>query len=114
MNPGRYTIKSFFTFQNLEQLLIPEIQRDYVWQIDNITKLLQSILDDSKSKAKTDTSITEDFLKSLAPDVREMLVRSLEEKKVFSNIGFIYAYYDAEQITKYMLIDGQQRLTSVF
>jgi len=114
MNPGRYTIKSFFTFQNLEQLLIPEIQRDYVWQIDNITKLLQSIVDDSKSKAKTDTSITEDFLKSLAPDVREMLVRSLEEKKVFSNIGFIYAYYDAEQITKYMLIDGQQRLTSVF
>lgn len=114
MNPGRYTIKSFFTFQNLEQVLIPEIQRDYVWQVDNITKLLQSILDDFKSKAKTDASLTEDFLKSLTPDVREMLIRSMEEKKVFSNIGFIYAYYDAEQITKYMLIDGQQRLTSVF
>ena len=114
MNPGRYTIKSFFTYQNLDQVLIPEIQRDYVWGVSNIQKLLNSLLEDFNSTAIVDAEITDEFIRQLPKQAREYIVRGLEQQKTYSNIGFIYAYFDQEQIDKYLLIDGQQRLTSVY
>ena len=50
MNTGRYTLKSFLTDHNLDQIIIPEIQRDYVWQEENVTKLLISIFENSKKQ----------------------------------------------------------------
>ncbi|WP_419699034.1 DUF262 domain-containing protein [Mucilaginibacter sp. NFX135] len=114
MNHGRFTIKEFFSFPQLEQVLIPEIQRDYVWKKENINKLLLSIIADFSAKTETDASVSEDQLKQIPAALREEFARMMAKKKTFSNIGFIYAYFDTEQFAKYMLIDGQQRLTSVF
>jgi uncharacterized protein with ParB-like and HNH nuclease domain len=114
MNAGHYTIKSFFTYQNLEQVLIPEIQRDYVWKTENIRKLLQSIMDDFTTQAGTDAVLTVEYISNLPSSIREEVLRAREKQKAISNIGFIYAYYDVEQHTKYILIDGQQRMTSIF
>ncbi|WP_342327617.1 DUF262 domain-containing protein [Pedobacter sp. FW305-3-2-15-E-R2A2] len=114
MNSAKYSIKDFFTFQNLEQILVPEIQRDYVWKIENVKKLLNSFIEDQEKWNETKESYPEEMLQKLSPKMRESLLRELENSKVFCNIGFIYGYHDPEQISKYILIDGQQRLTTIF
>jgi uncharacterized protein with ParB-like and HNH nuclease domain len=66
---------------------VPEFQREYVWQKDNVEKLLQDILDElyDNEEIRKDT---EYFL------------------------GSIVVYRDKDKT--YQLIDGQQRLTTIF
>ncbi|WP_183576105.1 DUF262 domain-containing protein [Mucilaginibacter sp. X5P1] len=114
MNPGRYTLKSFFTYQNLDQVLIPEIQRDYVWTTENVGKLIKSLLEDFHEDDRYAVEVTSEKLNIFPPQVKDLFVRALEQQKPFSNIGFLYAYSDSDDPNKYMLIDGQQRLTTLF
>jgi hypothetical protein len=111
MNAGRYTLREFLCNHNLLQILIPEIQRDYVWRTDNIEKLLQSLWEDSNKKNESDLS--EDQMQALPVNVRELVAREAEKNKVYANIGFVYAYYDTQYDGRYMLIDGQQRITTL-
>ncbi|MFM9950401.1 MAG: DUF262 domain-containing protein [Saprospiraceae bacterium] len=83
MKTGRYSILDILDFQNLEQLIVPEIQRDYVWSESDVNDLLNSIKDGF-------------------------------ENNDIPYLGFIYAYNDKEYVYKYFLIDGQQRITTVF
>ena len=50
MKTGRYSLKELLTHNEIEQIIIPEIQRDYVWKEDNVIKLLDDIV--LKFKAK--------------------------------------------------------------
>lgn len=85
MKTGNYSILDILEFQNLDQLIIPEIQRDYVWKANDVIHLLDSI--------------------------REGFEEDSGEKPY---LGFIYAYTDRDYVYKYFLIDGQQRMTSIF
>lgn len=85
MRTGNYDLLTILEDQGLEQFLIPEIQRDYVWQIRDV----QDFLDYIKQGHDGDAS-----------------------DKPY--LGFIYAYNDRDYPYKYILIDGQQRLTTIF
>jgi uncharacterized protein with ParB-like and HNH nuclease domain len=112
MKAGKYTIKELFSNRYVEQIIVPEIQRDYVWGEEQITGLINSIYDDfikysdnHSTVPKIETSDNE-------------LIKSFEEfykKRNYSaNIGFIYAYNDEQFPGKYYLIDGQQRITTIY
>lgn len=83
MKTGRYSILDILDFQNLEQFVIPEIQRDYVWSKKDVNDVLDSIKDGF-------------------------------ENEDIPYLGFIYAYNDKDYVYKYFLIDGQQRITTIF
>ncbi|HEV7333156.1 MAG TPA: DUF262 domain-containing protein [Flavisolibacter sp.] len=83
MKTGNYQISEILLFQNLEQLIIPEIQREYVWKEEDVTDLLKT------------------------------LAEGLQNKDV-PYLGFIYAYSHRDFLYKYFLIDGQQRMTTIF
>ena len=85
MKNDNYTILEMFEFRDLDQLVIPEIQRDYVWGKNEVCDLLESIKDGFES-----------------------------ENGDIPYLGFIYAYNDRDYVYKYFLIDGQQRMTTVY
>jgi uncharacterized protein with ParB-like and HNH nuclease domain len=114
MNSGKYQLKAFLTDHNLDQIIIPEIQRDYVWQEENVIKLLKSIkLNSDRQRDMADT-ISEEQLKQLPPEAQDILIRAMEDKKHYCNVGFLYAYFDPELAGRFVLIDGQQRMTTLF
>lgn len=84
MNTGKYKILEILEFQNLEQFIVPEIQRDYVWGISDVLDLLESIKD------------------------------GFDSEEDIPYLGFIYAYNDKDYVYKYFLVDGQQRMTTVY
>ena len=114
MNTNRYSLKSFLTDHNLEQIVIPEIQRDYVWREDNVKKLLSSIKEDADRQENVLAGVDQETLSKLPPAAREALSRSIDEGKSYCNVGFLYAYNDPEFPGRFMLIDGQQRITTLF
>jgi hypothetical protein len=85
MNTGKHHLLDFLEFTNLEQLVVPEIQRDYVWQTENILDLLET------------------FQEGFS-----------DERKDIPYLGFIYAFKDKDYAYRYFLVDGQQRITSVY
>ena len=85
METEKYSILEILEFKNLEQFIVPEIQRDYVWQTTDVIDLLNSLKDGFEG-----------------------------EERERPYLGFIYAYNDREYVYKYFLVDGQQRLTTIF
>lgn len=92
--------ESILTLLALNNLIVPEIQRDYVWG-ENEDVLRKFISDIKKYAKKCDTC-----------------KRVHSEKN--NNIGFLYSYkppYQELEQGRYLdefLIDGQQRITTVF
>ena len=114
MKAGKYTIKDFFVNRYLKQVIVPEIQRDYVWQEEQLMGFLNSLLADF-FKFATYESVNLDS--ALRPEDKELALSFNTYRKRLtcaSNIGFIYAYNDEEFAGRYFLIDGQQRITSAF
>lgn len=85
MNTGKYSLLEILEFTNLDQLVVPEIQRDYVWDVNDVLDLLETIKDGFEG-----------------------------EKGNIPYLGFIYAYNDRDYPYKYFLVDGQQRMTSLY
>jgi uncharacterized protein with ParB-like and HNH nuclease domain len=111
MKPGKYSLKELFKDRNVERILIPEIQRDYVWGNDQVNGLLGSIIDEYRKFRKADYHIevlTED------QQLQHAFYDYYKKQKHVANIGFIYAYDDPHYIGNYFLIDGQQRLTTTY
>lgn len=114
-----------FGNRHIEQLVIPEIQRDYVWGKQQVEHLLGSILENfnawqQEQMAPTVKVLRSDSvagagsgdgdLQSLQADFAEFHARRIHS----TNVGFIYAYSDNDLPGQCFLIDGQQRLTTLY
>ena len=58
MKTGRYKLKDLFDNKEIDQIIIPEIQRDYVWTKDNVKGLLNSIFSHYEEKVDLELDIT--------------------------------------------------------
>lgn len=108
---GVYNIKSLFALADVQQLVIPEVQRDYVWEEKNCNRLYHTIkhaFDNRKNNMPDSYSQITDM--NLRNDFENRFI----EKNCRVNLGFIYAYHDSDYIGKQFVIDGQQRFTSIF
>lgn len=114
MKAGKYTIKDFFVNRYLRQVIIPEIQRDYVWQEPQLRGFLTSLLDSFYGFTGFDFAKSGLALQEEDKELVESFTAYRKRLTCSANIGFIYAYSDEEFAGRYFLIDGQQRITSVF
>ncbi len=113
MKTGKYTLREFFSDRDLNTIIVPEIQRDYVWGKEQTMKFLESIIDDFEE------FMNPEKLKSIQcnpndKDVQLEFEKYYKKNYLSSNIGFIYAYSDSDYPGSYFLIDGQQRFTTIF
>ncbi len=111
MKAGKYSIKELFNNRYVEQIVIPEIQRDYVWGKKEVEGLLTSILEGYKDFNK---GVLINQFSELDEEIEKAFEQYYKKLKFTCNIGFIYAYNDPEYSGKYFLIDGQQRLTTIY
>src|SRR5690554_2761342 len=111
MKAGKYTIQELFFNRYIEQIIIPEIQRDYVWQQEQIEGLLSSISDDFQHFKNAEVPTIDADLDESFPEDFEVFYRRRNHS---SSIGFVYAYSDSQYEGHYFLIDGQQRITTIF
>lgn len=112
MKTGRYNIKQLLTNSEVDQIIIPEIQRDYVWEEQNVLGLLRSIYKHYQKKETLQLEIKCDG-ESLSTDVEKFLTDEYMRVRYNTQVGFIYAYHDSSYAGKLFLIDGQQRLTTL-
>lgn len=114
MKTGRYNLKELLTHNEIEQIIIPEIQRDYVWQKDNVSKLIRSILFHfgKKEKKQLKFQIDGDSIENIG--IVKFLQHEYDRLIYNLKLGFIYAYHDNEYAGKFFLIDGQQRITTLY
>ena len=111
MKAGKYSLKELFNNRYVNQIVIPEIQRDYVWGKNQVEGLLNSIHEDFENFKK---GIDINQLPQLEVEIQKAFKEIYNKQKYACNIGFIYAYNDPEYSGKYFLIDGQQRLTTIY
>lgn len=111
MKTGKYTLREFFSDRDLNTIIVPEIQRDYVWGKEQIERFLDSIIDDFNA-FKGSTPIKE--IDNVSSEIVDSYNEFYKKNYLSSNIGFIYAYSDSDYPGSYFLIDGQQRFTTIF
>ena len=114
MKTGRYSLKELLTHNEIEQIIIPEIQRDYVWEISNVAKLIDDINKNYEKKINHQLEIKINGIIEENDSVNQFLTKEYERLKYHQKLGFIYAYHDRDYAGKFFLIDGQQRLTTLF
>ena len=114
MKTGRYSIAQLLTSPEVEQIIIPELQRDYVWGERNVKGLLTSILDNFNQKEERSLQINDSQGNEIESDIRNFLNEEYMRLRHNMRIGFIYAYHDRALASQFYLIDGQQRLTTIF
>jgi len=125
MRTGRYCMAELFCNRYIDQLVIPEIQRDYVWGPDQTKRLMGAILENFANwknanenspftiisgEDSSSSQIEHEDVKSLTAEFTSLYAR----RRYGTNIGFVYAYNDGDLPGQYYLIDGQQRLTTIF
>src|ERR1017187_8890595 len=105
MRTGRYSIAELFGNRHIEQLTIPEIQRDYVWEPKQVEHLLTSILNNFQDWQREKTAPPLQVVARNSPaeaPVGDEEVRSLQDEFAAfyarrthaTNMGFVYAYCD--------------------
>lgn len=114
MKTGRYSVSNLLNSTDIEQIIIPEIQRDYVWQELNVKNLLKSIIDKYKEKKELSLQIKNSNGSSIEESISLYLQEEYNRLKYNTRVGFIYAYHSQDNAGKYFLIDGQQRMTTLF
>ncbi|MDB5022872.1 MAG: hypothetical protein JWP78_627 [Mucilaginibacter sp.] len=110
MKTGKYNIRDLFNNRYIEQIIVPEIQRDYVWGEEQVNGLLNSIVTDFGNYNDSELDLPE----TIDEELRAEFFEFHRSRAFASNIGFIYAYTDHEYAGKYFLIDGQQRVTTIY
>lgn len=113
MKTGRYNFQELLTHNEIDQIIIPEIQRDYVWKEDNVLNLINDIVRKFREKKEVslDISVNQSEVDN---NVKDFLQKEYEKLRYHLKLGFIYAYYDREFPGKFFLIDGQQRITTLY
>ena len=114
MKTGRYNLEQLFTSPEIGQIVIPELQRDYVWENRNVYGFLSSIICNYKKKTSLELSITKEDGSFVDEDIHEFLNIEYMRLRYNTRVGFIYAYHDITLPGQYYLIDGQQRITTLF
>lgn len=118
MKSGRYSLAQLLDSDSIEQIIIPEMQRDYVWKAENVERLLGSIGDkwSKKESMALDIKVKDgkDSEGGIETSIHDYLTKEYERLRFNTRIGFIYAYYDASDSRRLYLIDGQQRITTLF
>lgn len=112
MRTGRYNIIQLLTSLEVDQIIIPEIQRDYVWKESNVLGLLRSIWSNYTQKQNLTLDIKCDGY-GVTDEVSKYLTDEYQRIRFSTNVGFLYAYHDPTYIGKLFLIDGQQRITTL-
>lgn len=113
MKTGRYKLKDLFDNKEIDQIIIPEIQRDYVWTKYNVKGLLNSIFSHYEEKVDLELDITCQG-NDITEEERAFLTEEYRRLRFNTRIGFIYAYKDDSYNGKLFLIDGQQRMTTLY
>ncbi|SFH38600.1 DUF262 domain-containing protein [Modicisalibacter xianhensis] len=115
MKAGKYTYKELFVNRYVRRIIVPEIQRDYVWKEPQLKGFLQSLTADFKKFVYASVPQVESLEDN---DKNAQLQQDFDlfyrKRNYSSNIGFIYAYTDEQYLGRYFLIDGQQRITSIY
>lgn len=113
MKTGRYSLYQLLNNPEIEQIIIPEIQRDYVWKEQNVRNLLESIKAKYEGKESVELTINANNA-TLSDSIKGYLSKEYEKLMYSTKIGFIYAYHDPNYPGKFFLIDGQQRITTLY
>lgn len=114
MKTGRYSLKQLLTHNEIEQIIIPEIQRDYVWEVSNVKKLIVDIKKSFDKKSSHQIEIKVNGKEGIPESISQFLSQEYERLVYQQKLGFIYAYHDRDYAGKFFLIDGQQRITTLF
>jgi uncharacterized protein with ParB-like and HNH nuclease domain len=114
MKTGRYSLKQLLTHNEIEQIIIPEIQRDYVWEVSNVKKLIGDIQKSFEKKSSHQLDIKVSGKESVSESISQFLSQEYERLVYQQKLGFIYAYHDRDYAGKFFLIDGQQRITTLY
>ena len=97
MRAGKYNYQALFVNRYVEQLIIPEIQRDYVWQKPQVVGLLSSIAEDFTRFQHADIPVLSSNVDSTdSKHLNADFADFYRQRNHSSNIGFIYAYSDQQ------------------
>ena len=114
MRAGKYSYKELFVNRYVEQLVVPEIQRDYVWQEPQLKGFLESLAGDFRAFRTASVPDLEAVDGIKDPSLQQDFDTFYRRRNYSANIGFIYAYSDEQYPGRYFLIDGQQRITTLY
>ena len=112
MKSGKYTLRELWADGDAEQFVVPELQRDYVWTTRQVEPLLKNLYE--SYTCFKNFSLPELVNAQLDQVQIREFERIYRESNCSCNLGFIYAYYDADVQNRYFLIDGQQRMTTIY
>ena len=113
MKTGRYSLFDLLTHPEIEQIIIPELQRDYVWEEINVCGLLDTIFSQYSKQTEIEFICQADGQTIDGPSF-DFLKEEYFRMRFSTRIGFIYAYHDPTYAGKFFLIDGQQRITTLY
>jgi hypothetical protein len=114
MKAGKYTLHELFSNPAIEQLIVPEIQRDYVWDDKQLLPFLASLRAEAQGWKQSAVTPALPELDVELKAAFERFYQQEQQQKHSHSIGFIYAYQDSAYPGRYFLIDGQQRLTTLY
>ena len=103
-----------FTFSELlgrgdtRQFVVPELQRDYVWERKNWQAVATQLLDSYRAYL-----VPAALPKEMPEEMLSDFMAFHRKKHLGYNLGFLYAYTDPAYSGHCFLIDGQQRLTTL-
>lgn len=110
-------------------LIVPEIQREYVWGYNahNIVDIFINDIVEGRSTKDIEIQSKKENLQNMidspdipveAKDALKMAVQQMDDASLSMNIGFLYSYRpgygDGSKDRDLYLIDGQQRFTTLF
>lgn len=110
MSYQKKTIKTILDEINSGQVYLPAIQRKYVWSENQITKLMDSIMLNYPIGTFLFWKVSKEIINSKQYSLYEF-IKNYHERDFFSNL------HAPNPITKdhiFAVLDGQQRLTSLF
>lgn len=105
---NEYTLFDLLRRDDTRQFVVPELQRDYVWEQENWQPLLGQLLE-SYHVYSTPAAVPA----GLDGPMLESFLTYYRQQHQGYNLGFLYAYHDPTYSSHCFLIDGQQRLTTL-
>lgn len=107
-------MRDLLTHNEIDQMVIPELQRDYVWTTDEVSKVWNSFIAKFKAISKNSFSVLNNDIPVDNSSVVAYLEKTYDILVHKTKMGFVYAYHDKEMPGKFFLIDGQQRMTTFY